>query len=66
MDDSNFHVDNSHDNHTDFNSDSDGTFLTHDNPGSHDTNNSVGTAISYGVSKLANLVGVHIDVLSST
>eukprot|EP00957_Ditylum_brightwellii_P009138 690787-Ditylum_brightwellii.AAC.1 len=66
MDDSNFHVDNFHDNHIDFNSDSDGMFLTCDNPGSCDTNNSVGTMISCGVSKLANHIGVHIDVLSNT
>eukprot|EP00957_Ditylum_brightwellii_P209036 15359976-Ditylum_brightwellii.AAC.1 len=66
MDNSNFHVDNFHDNHTDFNSNSDGMFLTCDDPGSHDTNNSVGTVISYDMSKLANLVGVHIDVLSHT
>eukprot|EP00957_Ditylum_brightwellii_P153474 11680277-Ditylum_brightwellii.AAC.1 len=66
MDISNFHVNDFHDNHTDFNSDSDRMFLTCDNPGSCDINNSVGTVISYGVSKLANLVGVHIDVLSNT
>eukprot|EP00957_Ditylum_brightwellii_P021276 1605195-Ditylum_brightwellii.AAC.1 len=66
MDDFNFYVNNFHDNHIDFNSDSDGTFLACDNPGSRDTINSVGTVISYGVSKLANLVRVHIDVLSNT
>eukprot|EP00957_Ditylum_brightwellii_P115320 8793593-Ditylum_brightwellii.AAC.1 len=66
MDNSNFHVSNFHDNHTDFNSDSDGTFLICDDPGSYDTNNSIGSVISYGVSELANIVGVNIDVLSDT